>query len=173
MQDDNYAWPIMVDLAACLCGEIENSDVPPVCECGVIHGSTVSLDYCGQGQCDGECGGQAWVRPVDIYPSVNFPNRDTSRSNCNSPLAVRIEIGIVRCVPVGRNNPVGGYTPPTKEELEASARLQMADMAVMYRAISCCFGGTKDVDYFVEAYTPLVPQGGCGGGAFTVVVQRL
>lgn len=176
MEDDAYVWPTMVALAACLCEQIELRELPKPCYCGVLAGSTVSLDYCGpgpDGTCNGSCGGQAWVRPVDIFPSTVFPNRDAVASNCNSPLAARLEVGIARCVPQGTNSAINGYVPPSKEDLEQAARLQMADMSAIYAAIRCCMGADENLDYFVEAYTPLVPQGGCGGGAFTVVIRKM
>lgn len=173
MREDTTVYPVMIELAACLCAEIAASELPTPCFCGVLPGSTVSLDYCGGDSCEGECGGQAWVRPVDIYPSAVFPNPDVTPTNCNSPLAFRLEVGIGRCVPMGHNNPVGGYTPPTVDEQLAAARLQMADMAAMRRAIQCCMAGNENLDYVLESYTPLIPQGGCGGGSFTVVIRSL
>lgn len=172
-REDEYIYPIMVKLAACLCAEITASGLPEPCFCGLMPGSTPALDWCGDGQCNGTCGGQAWVRPVDGYPSTIFPQPDTTEQNCGTALAFRIEVGIGRCLPMPKNNPVGGYTPPTLEQQLAATRLQMADMQAIRRAIQCCMGADEDIDYVLETYTPLIPSGGCGGGAWTVVVRKL
>jgi hypothetical protein len=172
-REDTIVYPVMVELAACLCAEIEASGLPEPCFCGLLPGSSVSLDFCGQGKCEGNCGGQAWVRPVDAYPSVQFPVADVNPTNCQSPLAFRVEVGIARCMPMGKNSAVAGYTPPTLEQQLEATRLQMADMAAIRRAISCCMTANENLDYVLESYTPLPTQGGCGGGSFTVVIRNL
>jgi hypothetical protein len=172
-REDTTVYPVMVQLSACLCTEIQASGLPNPCFCGVLPGSSVVLDFCGDGKCGGTCGGQAWVRPVDMYPSAQFPVADVNPTNCNSPLAFRLEVGIARCMPMGTNSAVGGYTPPTLEQQLDAARLQMADMAAIRRAIQCCMAANDNLDYVLESYTPLIPQGGCGGGAFTVVIRNL
>jgi len=172
-REDTIVYPTMVALSACLCAEITASGLPEPCFCGLLPGSTVSLDFCGAGKCDGECGGQAWVRPGEMFTSVAFPSPDTALQNCNSPLAFRLEVGIARCLPMGRNNPVGGYIPPTLDEQLAATRLQMADAAAMRRAIQCCMAANENLDYVLETYSPLPPQGGCGGGTWTVLIRSL
>lgn len=173
MIEDTLVYPTAVAMAACLCAEIEASDLPTPCFCGILPGSSVTLDWCGGNQCTGSCGGQAWVRPGEVYPSSIFPQPDVTPGNCDSPLAFRLEVGIARCIPTGSNNPVAGFTPPSLAEQLEAARLQLADMAAIRRAIQCCLGADEDLDYVLESYTPLNPQGGCGGGSFTVVIRKL
>lgn len=157
----------MIALSACLCNEIIDSGLPDVCSCGPMIGDLV-LDYCGN--CgEGDCGGQAWVRMVDAYPSIEFPNPDSTPSNCNSPLAYTLEVGIVRCKPVGTNSSVRGYSPPTLDQNVGALRLQLADMAAMRRAVQCCFG-SDDTTYILGSYVATTPDGDCLGGAFQVQV---
>jgi len=167
--EDSIVYPTLISLAACLCQEMEAAKTPALCSCGVVAGNVV-LDFCGGG-CDGNgCGGQAWVRFIDAYPSSTFPTVDSTLSNCKAPLAFNIEIGTARCAPVGDNSAVNGYTPPSLSESLGAVRIQLADMAAMRRAIQCCFGA-NDRDYILGPYTQFeVSGGGCVGGAFTIAV---
>jgi hypothetical protein len=168
LREDTLAYPTVISLSACLCLELEKSGGPALCYCGPIAGE-VSLDYCGGG-CDGTgCGGQAWVRLLDVFPSSVFPSVDSTLANCRSPFAFTIEVGVARCAPMGESG-ANGYVPPTMEQNVEAIRLQAADIAAMRRAVQCCFG-EGDVDYILGQYTQsLVNGGGCIGGAFTVIV---
>jgi hypothetical protein len=128
----------------------------------------LTLDYCSD--CvDGKCGGQAWVRVADVFPSAEFPVPSQTISNCNVPLAFTLEVGIVRCKPMGENSQLRGYTPPTLEQNVGALRLQMADMAAIRRAIQCCFG-EDDTTYIVGTYVSSPAGGDCLGGYFSVTV---
>lgn len=61
LREDTGVYPLLVELAACLCTEMQAAGTPELCYCGPMVG-LMSLDYCGGG---GSCGGQAWVRLVD------------------------------------------------------------------------------------------------------------
>lgn len=166
-REDTIIYPKMIELVACLCTEITASGLPEPCSCAPMIGSLV-LDYCGTCN-DGTCGGQAWVRLVQAFPSIDFPGPSLELRNCVSPLAFELEVGIVRCKPVGTSSGVRGYVPPTLEQNVAALRLQTADIAAMRRAVLCCFG-ENDTDYILGTYTPVTPDGDCLGGAFTVYV---
>lgn len=166
--EDRAIYPTMIDLAACLCLETEAEGGPALCYCGVIAGELV-LDFCG-GDCGaGGCGGQAWVRLTSAFPSGTFPNPDALPTNCFSPIAYTLEVGIARCMPMGESGP-NGYTPPSLDQQVDALRLQTADIAAMRRAIQCCFG-KGDRDYILGQYDQAtVNGGGCLGGVFTVTV---
>jgi hypothetical protein len=166
--EDKVAYPTLIRLAACLCLELEAAGGPALCYCGPVAGE-VALDFCG-GNCGDEgCGGQAWVRFMDIFPSTNFPSPDNALANCKAPLAFNMEVGIARCAPVGTSGP-NGYLPPTMEQNVEAIRLQLADVAALRRAVQCCFA-QGDTDYIMGAYSQLsVNNGGCLGGTFNVVV---
>jgi hypothetical protein len=163
--EDKIIYPAMIRLSACLCLEIEASGLPATCSCGPMIGNLV-LDYCGT-CADGKCGGQAWVRLVEAFPTVDFPSQALELRNCASPLAYQLEVGIVRCRPVGTVSGVRGYTPPTLEQNVEALRLQLADMAAMRRAVECCFGDAE-IDYILGSYNPITVEGDCLGGVFTV-----
>lgn len=160
--EDTIAYPTMLRLIDCLVTKMREANMPELCFAGLMPGGTAPWDFCDCGE--GKCG-QAWVRLVNVYPSLQFPNQETLAS-CGTNLAYRLEIGIVRCIPVPDSR---GTMPGMPEELEA-VRKQMADMAVMRRAINCCM---RDVDkrYVLESYTPTENSGGCGGGTWTVIIE--
>lgn len=166
--EDKVVYPTVIALSACLCQELAAAGGPEVCYCGPITGDVV-MDYCG-GTCNGGgCGGQAWVRFVDIYPSSTFPGLDNALANCKAPFAYSLEVGVARCAPTGESGP-SGYEPPTLAENVEAIRLQLSDVAALRRAIQCCFG-QGDLDYVMGAYAQAgVNGGGCVGGSFTVVV---
>lgn len=169
LREDEFVYPMMVELIACLCNEIAAAELPVPCQCGLMPGPDAVLDYCGE--CDGSnCGGQAWVRLAGAYPSSLFPSIDEINATCQSPLAFQIEIGIARCISVGEATAIGGYTPPSLEEQIDAVRIQTADMSAMRRAISCCLTEKyEDLTYSLGAYTPLA-GGGCNGGSWFVTV---
>lgn len=169
LTEEKVIYPTMIELAACLCTELAAAGGPELCYCGPVTGE-VSLDYCG-GSCDGEgCGGQAWVRFVDAFPSSEFPSASVSLANCKVPLAFNIEVGVARCAPSGEANAVSGFVGPTLEQNVEALRIQMSDLAAMRRAIQCCFGNS-DADYIMGIYQGInVNTGGCLGGTITLTV---
>jgi len=150
---------ILSELATCLCAQILTDNLPPVCVCGVIPGSQVSLDYAGD--CDDACG-MAWVRLVGSYPSVSIGQSLRQPGNCTAGIGAEIELGIVRCIDVG-----DGTNPPDPDNLAASAALQSADMMAMWRAVSCC---RTSKDFAISAYVPYGPQGGLVGGSLALSI---
>jgi hypothetical protein len=167
-REDTIIYPSMISLVACLCAEITESGLPEPCSCGPMMG-ILTLDYCTACD-DGKCGGQAWVRLIRAFPSIEFPVPMLDLQNCTAPLAYELEIGIVRCKPVGKASGVRGYTPPSLEQNVGALRLQAADIAAMRRAVLCCFG-EGDTDYILGTYQPLPIDGDCLGGTFNIFVR--
>jgi hypothetical protein len=167
-REDTIIYPSMIKLVGCLCAEIAASGLPEPCSCAPMLGALV-LDFCSACE-DGKCGGQAWVRLIRAFPSTNFPVPLLDPQNCVAPLAYELEIGITRCKPLGKTSGVRGYTPPSMDQIVAALRLQTADIAVMRRAVLCCFGD-DDFDYILGTYQPLPIDGDCLGGTFNLFVQ--
>lgn len=162
--EDRTAYPVLIQLAACLEEEIQKRRLPKPNFSGVLPGSMALIEYCGFA--DDECGGQAWTRQVNEFASTTFPEPDV-RALCTSPMAFTIEVGVVRCIGVGDDD----GSPLTMAEQLAATRLQLADKAAARAAIQCCVG-KMDLQYNLGEYTPYGPEGGCVGGFWTITVQQ-
>lgn len=147
----------LLSLADCLCERLAETPGGPPCWCGPLPGQEAPWDYCG-GECGGGACGIGYVRLDISNPSDTFPI-PTLDLTCAKPMAYRVELGVLRCVP----------QPADGELLDPALMFdvvmgQWHDMYAMQRAIMCCDGYT---DRALEAYTPLGPQGACVGGAWT------
>lgn len=140
------------DLLACLCTEV--TAVQPVCSCSILPGLDVAWDYCGE--CGDKCG-QAWLRVIRMFPYGVWP-APALAANCQAPLAMEVEIGVVRCLPTLTES---GDLPPIVD-IEYATMIQIADMWAMLRAISCCDSSYKSP----QQYDVMGPQGGCVGGTW-------
>src|SRR5690606_11558127 len=126
--DDKSIFPVLSELAACLCNALAAAEVETPCFCGVLAGDAVVEFTEGCGACVA-----GYVRLVDAYPStVRFPEQDAD-ATCRSVMAFSVVVGIARCAPMG-----DGQYPPSSDELSAYARDVFADMAAIRRAIRCC-----------------------------------
>jgi hypothetical protein len=80
----------------------------------------------------------------------------------------RFAIEIVRCAPVGRAKAGGGYLPPSKDQIEATARMVMADAVLITDAIvAAAYAGDlidEDVNLALENWASIPEQGGMVGG---------
>lgn len=155
----NIPFDLLTTLAACLCEQIDKSDDPPTCFCGVIPGDVAVGEYAGD--CDDVCG-MAWVRLVSAYPATGVGVPNDTVGNCSASLGMDIELGIMRCHPVHEDG-----SGMTDGELAEVTRLQTSDMMTMWRAVVCC-DALNTKDYILSGYTPMGPMGGLVGGAFTV-----
>lgn len=145
----------LLALVECLCTEMQAiAEVAgEVCLCTLLPGSAVPQDYCqGQG-----CGGMAWVRNHDLTPNDAFDGRGVG---CFTPMLATVELGIIRSVPTPGYNGL----PSEDDHLEMSVR-QMEDMSAACRAMQAC---SQSHEFTVGGYTPIGPQGGCFGGAWTL-----
>jgi len=166
--EDDLVYPAMVRLVACLELAIAARNLPAPCVVAPMIGD-LTLDYCGE--CSENGCGQAWVRLVDTFPSVSFPTPDQSVNNCGTLWAATLEIGIVRCKPLGTSTGIRGYAPPSTTQLLDALRVQTADMRAMREAVQCCFA-TGDTPYMIQQYQPGTPDGDCLGGIFNVIIGQ-
>lgn len=154
----NTIWDRMRDLAACLCAQCEDDSLPPLCFCGIVPGQEVALEY--HGNCEDVCG-MAWVRMTALYPASGVGAVNTSPGNCGSLVGVDVELGIMRCMPVGEAD----GSPPTADQLQAAAELQVKDALALWAAVQCC---QASADFLIGQYTPFGPSGGIIGGTLEV-----
>lgn len=158
----------MLEVLGCLCEQLEAAEAKP-CYCGLTMGvQTMPVDAC---MCNGQgdhCG-TAWVRLDGAFASTNFPQPDTAASSCTAPLAYRLHVGVVRCVP----GPNAQGKPPTAGQWALATQRMLDDQAAAYRALSCCsvFGKGSSV---VGAWFPLgAPDASCAGGYWSFTFRDL
>lgn len=155
-------WQRLNDLATCLCAQCLDSsecgETPPLCFCGIVPGQEVALEY--HGNCDDVCG-MAWVRMTSLYPAIQVGQVNTNSGNCASMTGVDVELGIMRCMPVGEAD----GSPPSAEQLLAATELQVKDALALWQAVMCCQGSS---DFLVGQYQPFGPEGGIVGGTLEV-----
>lgn len=162
--EDLVAYPQMIRLLACFEEEVAKRKLPGFCFIGLLPGSEAAEEHCGN--CDtGGCGGMAWVMLSTQYASsVSPPAPDTTVTGCTPGMLTQLTLATRRCMPMGDDN----GNPPTVDELLATTRLQMADMAAMRAAILCCFAKDENIAVQLGTYVPSLPSGGCVGGGWTV-----
>jgi hypothetical protein len=156
----------LLDLAACLCSQIEEEDLPEPCYCGVVPGDAVAVDYVTM-NC-GRKNGLAFVRLAQVYPASRVGVVNQTLNNCSAGIGVEAEVGIIRRAPAwGKKG-----EPPTDAANLAGSNLLVDDMAAILAAIQCCFGNptdpTKQIDHIVQTYRPTI-LGGALGGSFVVM----
>lgn len=162
-REDRKVWPLLAQLATCLCQELTDAGLPEPCFCGVVPGE-VALDFC-DGCADGSCGGTAWVNVVSMTPSLSLGQIAPAR--CNVGLIDMVfQVGVVRCAPMADD----AGTPPDEAAYLAASELQMADMAASLRAVICCL---DDLVPTVAGWTSYGPEGGCVGGVWTATIQAI
>lgn len=164
LADDSSVYPILLELADCLCAEVDPDGKMRFC--GVLVGNQIPAE--GIDDCD-DCG-LGYVRLGTGFPSTElFPQPDPGAATCTTIWAYQIYIGVVRCAPVGGSD----GSPPHSDDIAEYSRQLLADMAAIRRAVKCCFMDKfEDANYAIGAYTPLPMEGGIGGGELLVTVQE-
>jgi hypothetical protein len=164
LTDEKRFFPMLARLQECLCKELAEAGGPSLCYCGLMVGTSpppFGLMDCSKGDC-----GVAWVRPMLAYPSTAFPAQDADGGNqraCAGPLAMQVEAGVARCAPRAQ----GRSAQPDPQDVFDAARLYMSDMAAVRRAIACCFGKDRDVQFSMGQWSPLAVSAGSAGGYWT------
>lgn len=133
---------------------------------GVVAGREVAMDlHTGP---EGACG-KAWVRFDTDYPTQTFP-QPSNDPTCNGR-AVRLVLGVYRCVPAFTYN-LDGETiaSPSEEEWATAVAVQNSD-AAMLRQVALCAWTSPPRKRVLGQWTPVGPSGGAGGGSLTVTVR--
>lgn len=169
-----YIGPLMTQTLSCLCEATERYPNPPQICCyrignEVIHDAGIYEDEC--------CQGIAYVSFGEMYPTgEQFPEQDIIRqanSSCVPPTwGVIFKMGIIRCVPVGDQNPI------TCDEWTEAALQNIYDAQALARAACCVrdyvitgeprFTGMSIV---IDRQTQGNPLGGCVERYLTFTVQ--
>lgn len=162
--EERHFYPLLAKLQECLCTELSAAGGPALCFCGVMIGDTAPLSLM---DCSTNCG-VAWVRPMAIFPTLTFPlAADPSQTiTCDAPRAMMIEVGVARCAPRAQ----GHDLYPDPQSTFDALRLYMSDSDAILRAIKCCLGANRSVDYALGQWSPIPVMGGVSGGMWQVTV---
>lgn len=163
----------------CLITEANRSPNPPL-DFGFRVGAQVVQDIgigTGDDQC---CRGLGYVSLLTGYPTEHFPRPDILRHTASSgatscPIsswAFEIQVGLIRCLPVGDMHPLPNAA------WEQSALQQVYDTKTLRRA-GCCFrtqvmndpGPLWGMSVLLRTQTAPNPQGGCIERNMIAVVQ--
>jgi hypothetical protein len=140
--------------------QLEDCGSGPVCTSAVFNG-IVAWDYCGE--CSSDVCGFAYVRLAQSYPSSIFPQPSLDLS-CAAPLTHQLELGVIRCVPTLGDD----GDPPDPVEVTASALGFMEDMEALKHAATLVLPKTN----ILSNWVPVGPQGGCGGGYWSIYLSE-
>lgn len=164
MVADPVVMPLARELLDCYAVELDKLEQVPAyvqLRAGnvVAHLLSTYQDEC--------CEGLAWVRPSAFFPSSGtFPTQDAAPMKGGTRAwAVTLELGYVRCAPVGDQNAV-----PTAAEWDETVQAVMDAGAAMRRAL-CCFQESRNGRMLPGTWQPIEVQGGCVGGIMPVTVQ--
>lgn len=160
LREDTEFYPLLVELAGCLCTQLEAAGLE-TCFCGLVTGSSVDIS-----RVHPDTGGQGWVRLASIGP---LPNTQTGVSNvgpCGTQFLATIEVGYADCYPINDM----GESLSLEQELEATQRL-MAGAAAAKRAAYCCGWVKNKRRLQAGEFAPGGPEGGVIWGTWTVSVE--
>jgi hypothetical protein len=116
------------------------------------------------------CEGVAWIRLVNVYPTLDFPTQDSDFLP-EEPVsyAAVFEVGVARCG--GGPGPDGH---PSDAEYNADSARLMDDAAAL-RRIGATLKATSthiiDYRYGPGAWEPIAAEGGCMGGVLHMTIQ--
>lgn len=158
---DSRLIPAIVALKDCLCSELAKRGLDAGCTCSLVHGNVENVEWPTAGK------GVAWLGLSGIFESSAFPQQNSGTSRCGSPLAASISVGVLRCYKVGT-------TAPSPDESLLYMDKQMADMAAMRAALTCCPAKeTLGFEISLGGYTPIGPEGGVYGGIWVATVSEV
>lgn len=161
--EDNVFFPVLQRLQECLCAELAKANGPALCYCGMMVGDIMPLDLmnCATGNC-----GVAWVRPVVVFASSDFPAPDEA-SSCVATLAMSLEIGVARCYPMANSRQ--SLDPQAMFEAQ---RLYLSDMQAIRRAVKCCLADRSyQGSHVMGEWSPIPADGGVSGGFWTLSIR--
>lgn len=151
---------VLAALSICVEEALAQDGSGPVCWNGIVHGEPAwTCDSCNGSTC-----GMAYVSVETIYPYAIFGIEGADPGSCATMFAMRVQVGVVRCVPVADED---GNMPLPAEVTESALDLH-ADAFALRNAIVCCLESDM---IRLGTWTPVGPQGGCAGGFWTVDID--
>lgn len=158
--DDPIFMPTLDALLACFAEALEEEQGPGLCYFGHMVGDIMPLALLGK-----ECGGVGWLRPVEEFGSMVFPE-PSEVVGITTPRAMVVEMGVARHYPT----PTGRNAYVTPDVTRDTARIVQADRRAMLRAARCCFKGF-DGSVSIGSWSPVPAEGTMVGGLINVTVR--
>jgi hypothetical protein len=111
-----------------------------------------------------ECGAMAWVQLGTVSFSAAFPAPVATPNNCAYGLAIPVTMGILRAAPQMKQRGRDIILPNNAEQT-AAAHKQYDDIETLRRAL---MRSERQVEDFIAgSYTPMGPETGVVGGAWS------
>jgi hypothetical protein len=163
---DPAVWPMLVKALACLSAAADEVEAPPLYR-SIRTGDSIQASISQtQDEC---CQGLAWVRPVQISPTNNFPTPESAWQNCPpGELAVEVELGMLRCAPTMGPGSETDLNVVTPEQWAVTTSRVLADAAAMRRAACCLI--EQGYAVFVGSWSPVATEANCAGGTMRITV---
>lgn len=162
-REDTDIFPVLTQLAECATAQLVKDGLDPISAVSVQPGQQGVMDYVGNGK---DCG-EIIINVNQGYPVGPFPNQSAD-ATCTTQMAYEVQLGIFRCAPQP-SGPKNALRMPSSAEQTNAARIALADMSSMRRAIQCCMQ-TTGRQYTLRSFTPYGPTGNAVGGYWLVVV---
>lgn len=149
----------LIQFTGCIGNALED-----ICSYGLTIGEEyVPFDPDPEDECDDEevqCS-QAWVRVVSVVATKLSESFDGS--DCASTLALELEVGVIRCVPIEED----GEAPKASDVLIAALQA-MTDMNTIHCA---AFGCEVWESLSAGQWVPFGPLGGQHGGTWSFTAE--
>lgn len=161
---NTHELPLAQSLLDCLWEAVTTDHPNPPMHHSLRIGEDIAQDLSGyEDLC---CEGLAYVKILSTYPSDNFPEPNDTYVPCSGGWAVDLEMGVLRCAPVGSLEAM-----PTDADWTAVAEQVAHDQEAMRQAMACFRGQLgPGTPWLPRAGVQINPQGGCTGSTQAVTV---
>lgn len=116
------------------------------------------------------CEGQLYLRVIEVFPSLPFPQFDVDQKGAGGACAIKlldvhIGLGIIRCAhSIDDDN-----NAPTPEEVTSDGFEMLDDMSTLLEVVVCQLEGIRGIMKIkLDRWTPQGVNGGCHGGEWGV-----
>jgi hypothetical protein len=117
-----------------------------------------------------ECRGLVWVRLVNVFPSIAFPDPYVHSYRDDLSYAVLVEVGVARPAPKVTEADGEQYFPSMEEETDTAALL-VTDLAIIRHALVTVYAGDGEIGLVLGVVTPFGPEGNVVGATTLATVQ--
>jgi hypothetical protein len=172
---DPIAGPVLTAVLTAVAHVYEETEgIALPCAWGMFAGAAAAVDRgadCGTDPETGrECRGLVWVRLVNVFPSIAFPDPYVQSYRDDLSYAVLVEVGVARPAPKVTEADGEQYFPSMEEETDTAALL-VTDLAIIRHALVTVYAGDGDIGLVLGVVTPFGPEGNVVGATTLATVQ--